>query len=109
MVLRLADISANCSTRERGRQVYPALAELFRTAMACNEEMVVSFKGVELVTPSFLDETIIQVVIEEVKGSITLAHIRDFPVQSLRRMLELTGKKIELREQRKGVYQVVAA
>ena|SRR2546425_7501291 len=106
---RIADIVTNCSTRERGRRIYPALAEFFRAGRIAGEEMVISFEDVELVTPSFLDETILRLVREEPTGEITLRAIREFPVRSLERMLAATGSKVVVRQESEGVYRVAAA
>ena len=108
-VFRVADITPNCSTRERGRLVYPALVQFFRSGSAARDEMVISFEGVDLVTPSFLDETILQLVRAEPKGEVTLHAIRDFPVRSLERLLRATGSKVEVHRRGEGVYTVAAA
>ncbi len=106
---RVADIVTECSTRERGRKVYPALLQFFRSCTARRGEPVISFEDVELVTPSFLDETIVRVVRDEPKGAVTLRRIRDFPMRSLMRMLEATGKKITVSRVDEGVYRVAKA
>src|SRR6266511_4424674 len=108
-VFRVADITSNCSTRERGRLVYPALAQFLRSGSTVGDEMVISFEGVDLVTPSFLDETILQLVRAEPKGQVTLRAIRDFPIRSLERLLRATGSKVEVHRKSEGVYTVAAA
>jgi hypothetical protein len=108
-VFRVADITSNCSTRERGRLVYPALVEFFRAGSAAGAELVISFEGVDLVTPSFLDETILNLVRAEPKGEVTLRAIRDFPVRSLERLLKATGSTVEVHRESEGVYKVAAA
>ncbi len=108
-VFRVADIVSECSTRERGRRVYPALVSFFRSWTARRSDVVISFEDVDLVTPSFLDETIVRLVQEEPKGRVTLRQIRDFPMRSLMRMLEATGKTITVSRVSDGVYSVAAA
>src|SRR5690348_367809 len=95
-VFRIADIVSECSTRERGRKVYPALAEFYHARTARKSEPVISFEDVELVTPSFLDETIVRLVRDEPTGEVILRHVRDFPMRSLMRMLQATGKRIDV-------------
>lgn len=107
-VFRVADVFTDCSTRERGRKVYPALADLFRSARAAGEELVISFESVDLVTPSFLDETIVRLVREEPMGQIALTGIRDFPVQSFHRMLRATSKGFDVQQEAAGVYRLTA-
>jgi len=106
---RMSTATKSCSTRERGRKVYPALLEFFRAQSSESEILVVSFEGVELVTPSFLDETIVQLVRDEPRGKIRVMHVPDYPVQSLTRMLEATGKHVRLERDREGTYLVAAA
>jgi hypothetical protein len=108
-IFRVADITTNCSTRERGRNVYPALANFFRAGTSSGGGLVISFEGVELVTPSFLDETILRLIREEPGGEVTLEAIRAFPVQSLERMLRATGSEVVVRQESEGVYHVAAA
>jgi len=108
-VFRVADMTTNCSTRERGREVYPALAEFFRAGTAAQDDLVISFEDVDLVTPSFLDETIVRVVREEPAGEVTLRAIPEFPIRSLERMLRATGSKVVVHEESEGVYRVAAA
>jgi hypothetical protein len=80
--LRLADVETQCSTRERGRRLYPSLLAAFLSCANREERLVIGFEGVELVTPSFLDETILRLVREQPRGEVTLTGIRDFPIQS---------------------------
>lgn len=108
-VFRVAEIVSDCSTRERGRKLYPALAQFFSALTARKCEPVISFEDVEFVTPSFLDETIVRLVRDEPKGVVILRHVRDFPMRSLMRMLEATGKRIDVRRVDEGVYRVAKA
>lgn len=108
-VFRVADIVSDCSTRERGRKVYPALAAFFRSLSARKVDPVISFEDVDLVTPSFLDETIVRHVRDVPNGAVMLRHIRDFPMHSLMRMLEATGKTITVSRVDEGVYRVAKA
>ncbi len=108
-VFRVADITTNGSTRERGRQLYPALAASLRAALARGEEPAVSFDGVDLVTPSFLDETIVRLLREWPGKAVTLWYIRDFPVRSLERMLDAIGWRVVVQQEREGVYRLAAA
>jgi hypothetical protein len=89
--------------------VYPELVTFFRSGLARRSEMVISFEDVELVTPSFLDETIVRLVREEPNGEVTLHHISDFPIRSLVRMLRATGKNITVSRVDEGVYRVAKA
>ena len=99
----------SCSTRERGRRVFPQLQAFFRSAMEQKCEPVISFNGVTLVTPSFLDETIVRLVKDEPRGSVRLEGISDFPVQSLHRLLEASGVRVRVQQAASGVYEVAAA
>jgi len=54
-VVRVADYFQRCSTRGRARSFYPVLLERLDSA-ASDDRIIVSFAGVEYVSPSFLDE-----------------------------------------------------
>jgi hypothetical protein len=105
----VSDLMTNCSTRERGRRVFPELHAFFREALKRECETVISFDGVTLVTPSFLDETIVRLVREEPEGAVTLEAIADFPVQSLHRLLQASGVHVHVEQEAAGVYRVAAA
>ena len=106
---RVADITTNCSTREQGRHVYPALADFARTLLVTGDDLSISFADVKLVTPSFLDETIVRLLRESSMRKVTLSQIRDFPVRSLERMLREIGRHVEVQQQGEGVYRFAAA
>ena len=108
-VFRVADISTSCSTRERGRQVYPALADFARATIGAGEELGISFANVTLVTPSFLDETVVRLLRDGSLDEVTLSHISDFPVRSLERMLQEIGWRVQVQQEAKGVYHLAAA
>ena len=90
----MASLLRSCSTRERGRKVYPALDRFVRDGGT--QGTAVSFEGVRLVTASFLDETIGRLLREEIVDSVVLVAVGEFPTQSLLRILNSTGNRYEL-------------
>src|SRR5437762_603062 len=108
-VFHVASMVDDCSTRERGKRLYPALLKFFRAWIPHESEVVISFENVKLVTPSFLDETIVRLVQDEPQGRVMLRDIRDFPMHSLMRMLQATGKSIRVDQVDEGVYSVAGA
>ena len=57
MTIRISDHLRSSSTRDRARKFYPMLRKLVSQADA--GEIIISFEGMEFVSPSFLDETVV--------------------------------------------------
>lgn len=56
--IRVGDHFDSCSTRDRARRFYPELLKRLEEAPSWGE-VVLSFADVELVSPSFVDETLV--------------------------------------------------
>ncbi|GBD31877.1 hypothetical protein HRbin33_00838 [bacterium HR33] len=107
--IRVSELSRSCATRESGRRVYPRLAEAFDAARAAGHELVVSFEGIPLVTPSFLDETLVRLVRDRERGSILVKGVGEVAIRILEKLLETTGKQVELRRESHGVFRLQRA
>jgi len=106
--LEVAHYMKVCSTREKGRAFYPTLLELARSAGG--DELVVSFKDVEYVTPSFLHETLAKLLADSppVVSAIGIERLRDFPAQQLAAILKGEQLDVELKQTGPESYRMVA-
>jgi hypothetical protein len=89
ITIRVEDHVRTCSTRQRGR-------EFFESALASlrpGEDLLVSFQGIGVVTPSFLDETVVRLVEERPVwgGRLTVTGLSAFAADSLKRVAQIRG------------------
>jgi hypothetical protein len=97
-----------CSTREKGRAFYPVLLGFARSASG--EDLVVSFKDVQFVTPSFLHETLAKLLAETppVASAISIEGLREFPAQQLAEILREEQRDVEIRQTGPEAYRMAA-
>jgi len=82
--INVSDFYETCATRERGRKFYSLLEPRARAALAARDPLTVSFKRVEFVSASFLDETVVRLLEEhpEIREVLFLENLQ--PVASRR-------------------------
>ena len=85
--LRVAELSPVCSTRERGRRFYPELRAWLRSE--ASSSTILSFSGVDFVSPSFLDETVVRLAEEnpDLARRITVASLKPMAARRLKTTL----------------------
>jgi hypothetical protein len=105
--LEIADYMKVCSTREKGRMFYATLLEFARSNPG---DLVVSFRGVEFVTPSFLHETLAKLLSEAppIVNGIGIEGLREFPAQQLALILRGEQRDVEIRQTGPDSYRMVA-
>lgn len=108
-VIRVSELTRSCATRESGRRIYPSLVEAFTRAREAGEGVVISFEDIPLVTPSFLDETVVRLVREQERGYILLTGVREVAIHILEKLLQKTDKRVEVIRQSDGVYRLAPA
>ncbi len=106
--LEIAQHMKVSSTREKGRAFYPVLLEFARSSGG--KDLVVSFKDVEFVTPSFLHETLAKLLAETppVANDISIEGLREFPAQQLAEILRGEQMDVEIRRTGPDTYRMVA-
>ncbi|GIW89979.1 MAG: hypothetical protein KatS3mg109_0411 [Pirellulaceae bacterium] len=88
--------------------MYPQLAEAFDAARAAGRELVVSFEGIPLVTPSFLDETLVRLVRDRKRGSILVKGVGEVAVRVLEKLLAVTNGEVKLHRELDGAFRLTA-
>ncbi len=85
--LRVAERSPVCSTRERGRRFYPELLAWLRAE--ASSSTILSFSGVDFVSPSFLDETVVRLAEEspDLARRVTVASLKPMAARRLKTTL----------------------
>lgn len=85
---RVNDHFDSAGTRERGRRLYP---EVRAWALRNSGDLVVTFEGVEFVSLSFLDETILRLLREkrgEVEDRLSVRGLHSLAAERLRARLK---------------------
>lgn len=95
--LSIAEHHSLPETRELGRSFFPILLEWAREAPD-DESLILSFEGVEFVSPSFIDETIARLVKEhpELADRLRLASVDSFSLRTIRSTLRARGIEREI-------------
>lgn len=90
--IQVAEHYRSCATRDRGAKFYPILLKALEDSPGW-DRLVVSFEDVEFVTPSFLDETVIQLAEShpQLAQKVVVRGLSEFAVCRLRRVLERRG------------------
>lgn len=106
--LEVAQYMKVCSTRQKGRAFYPTLLEFARSVTG--EDLTVSFRGVEFVTPSFLHETLAKLLAQSppIVNAIGIEGLREFPAQQLAAILKGEQLEVEIKKTGPETYQMVA-
>lgn len=88
-VIRVADWYETCSTRDRAKRFYPHLLARLDRAMR-DEKVVLSFEGVDFVSPSFLDEIVVKLAKDRPSAARRLEtrHVSPFVRKRLRSILK---------------------
>lgn len=88
-IVRLADYFDSCSTRERARRFFPTLLKHLETAPPA-DRLVLSFDGVEFVSPSFLDEILVRLAQERpaLLRRLCVKGLSSFATRRLRSILD---------------------
>lgn len=88
-VIHVSEFFETCSTRDRAKRFYHRLLERLEAAPSW-DEIVLSFRDVDFVAPSFLDETLLRLAEEhpELARRLVVTHHSEFTARRLRSILE---------------------
>lgn len=109
-LIRVADYYDTCSTRDRAQTFYPDLLERLEDAPSWGE-IVISFEDVSIVSPSFLDETLVRLAEDrpDVAKRVVIRRLSPFTARRLRSILEHRNLTWTLRQrEEEGEYEVAS-
>ncbi len=88
ITIRVAELYPICATRERGRQFLHYCASRIQAQQAA--EIAFSFDGVEFVSPSFLDEAVLNLIIHDSVevSTVWLEHLSEHALDSLQILID---------------------
>lgn len=105
ITIRVADSYPICATRERGRKFLQECTARLESA----QDVVFSFDGVEFVSPSFLDEAVLNLVLSDALdvSNVWLENLSEHAINSLQVLIRARNARVHLTKESNG--RVVAS
>ena len=88
ITIRVAELYPICATRERGRHFLHYCASRIQAEQVA--EIAFSFAGVDFVSPSFLDEAVLNLIIHDSAkvSTVWLEHLSEHALDSLKVLID---------------------